>query len=268
MRHNLLAAFLVALPSAPALAWSAEGHEAIAALAARQLTPKAADRVRALLGTASFKGSAAAAMIADSNWADEIRDRRPETARWHYVNIPVTATGYDPKRDCRDDDCAVARIERFRGVLADHRQPRARRAEALRFLIHLVGDIHQPLHAADNNDRGGNDIHLRFGGQRTNMHHLWDMQLVEASSRDPLVVAGRIAHSTRMAQWRRWQTGTPVTWANESFHVAQRDIYAVTKGRRNVRLAPGYAAAMTPVVQTQLARAGARLAWLLNRALN
>ena len=262
MRWNWAVLFLLIWPAAPALAWGVEGHEVVAALASRHLTPQAAAQVRTLLG-----GDPAATMIAEADWADEIRDRRPETARWHYVNIPVSATGYDARRDCRSGDCVVAQIGRDLAVLGNPGLPRPRRAEALRFLIHLVADIHQPLHAADNNDRGGNDIHLRFRGQDTSMHHLWDMQLVQASSRNPMTVAARITASVPPATWRAWQSGTPASWANESLMLAKRDIYAVTGAKRTVRLDPGYAAREAPVARIQLARAAARLSWLLNRTL-
>jgi hypothetical protein len=263
LRLILLLAILLPGPAGQALAWGVEGHEIIAAMAARQLSARASAQVRVLLG-----GAPAAAMIADANWADEVRDQRPEISRWHYVNIPIAATGYDASRDCPGDDCAVAQIGRDLATLANRRLAPARRAEALRFLIHLVGDIHQPLHAADNNDRGGNDIQVRIAGQSTNMHHLWDTLLVQASGRDPMAVANRIADGIPAATWRAWQGGTPATWANESLYLARRDIYAVAKGRRRLKLDRGYSAREAPVVRIQLARAAARLSWLLNRTLD
>jgi hypothetical protein len=258
-----LAAALAA--ASPAWGWGVEGHEVVAELAARQLTPRAAAEVAALL-----KGPARAALIADANWADEIRDQRPETGRWHYVNIPVSAASYDGARDCRMDVCVVAQIGRQLAMLRDRHAPRAARADALRFVIHLVADIHQPLHAADDGDRGGNDIHVRIRGTGidASMHQLWDTRLVQASGRDPVALAARIAREVPTARWRAWQSGTPAAWANEVLHLAQSDIYGVSKGRRRLRLDRGYMAREAPVVRLQLARAGARLAWLLNGTLN
>lgn len=255
-----LALLLSAAPDA--WAWGTEGHEVVAALAARALTARAAAQVERLLG-----GPVQAAMIADANWADEIRDQRRETGRWHFVNIPASAPGYDARRDCPRGDCVVVQIGRDLAVLGDRRASRAARAEALRFLIHLVGDIHQPLHTADNGDRGGNDIHLRFRGRDISMHHLWDMQLVEASGRDPIALAGFMAAAVPPATWHAWQSGTPAAWADQSLHLAQSDIYGLTKGRRSVRLGRDYIAREAPVVRIQLARAAARLAWLINRTL-
>jgi hypothetical protein len=258
----LLAAELAA--ASPAWAWGVEGHEVIAALAAGQLTPRAAAQVSALLD-----GPARAVLIADANWADEIRDQRPETGRWHYVNIPISAAGYDAGRDCRMRTCIVAQIGRQLAVLRDRRAARAARADALRFVIHFVADIHQPLHAADDGDRGGNDIQVRIRGTGidASMHQIWDTRLVQASGRDPVALAARIARDVPPATRRGWQSGTPASWADEALHLAQGDIYAVSKGRRRLRLDRGYLAREAPVARLQLARAGARLAWLLNRTL-
>jgi hypothetical protein len=251
--------------ASPAWGWGVAGHEVVAALAAQQLTPRAAAEVATLLG-----GPARAALIADANWADEIRDQRPETGRWHYVNIPVSAAGYDARRDCPVNACIIAQIDRQLALLRNRRASRAARAEALRFVIHFVADIHQPLHAADNGDRGGNDIHVRIRGAGidASMHQLWDTRLVEASGPDPVALAARIAREVPPATWRSWQSGTPAAWANEALGVAQSDIYAVTSGRRRLRLDRAYFVHEAPVARLQLARAGARLAWLLNRTLN
>jgi len=122
MGTRLLLAGLLLLP-APALAWGPEGHEVIAHIAARELTPKAKAQVSALLG-----GDAEAMMVADSNWADEIRDARPDTARWHFVDIPLGSAGFVRARDCPDNDCVVGQIEADARIVADSSQPNAKRA--------------------------------------------------------------------------------------------------------------------------------------------
>jgi hypothetical protein len=88
-------------------------------------------------------------MVLDSSWADEIRAQRPDTTQWHYVNIEIGSHGYDAARDCAEDNCVVAQIVRDGRILSDPRAPTAQKAEALRFLIHFVADVYQPLHAAD-----------------------------------------------------------------------------------------------------------------------
>ncbi len=121
--------------------------------------------------------------VTASTWADEVRFRRPETYNWHFVDIPVEATSYDVARDCKPTgrgDCIVAELERARRAMVDVTLTAGQRGEALKFLIHFVGDLHQPLHVTDNHDRGGNDVQIVvFGASAaTNLHALWDTALI------------------------------------------------------------------------------------------
>src|SRR5690348_7367619 len=150
--RRFLLVFLLAMPF-PAYAWGPQGHEAIARIASDNLSPAAHLRISQLLG-----GDAPALMVLDSNWADEIRAGRPQTANWHFVNIEIGSKGYDARRDCAHDDCVVAQIQHDMTVLRDPKAPHPAKIEALRFLIHFVGDLHQPLHAADRHDKGGNNL--------------------------------------------------------------------------------------------------------------
>ncbi len=179
-----LLAFLFIFLASPAFAWGPGGHEIAAAIAADNLTASARAKVGAILG-----GDARALMILDSSWADEVRSDRPETGPWHYVNIPLGVRGYDARRDCQQNDCVVAVIDRMARLVGDARTPRLERTEALRYLIHFVADIHQPLHATDDHDRGGNSRYLYYRGKRMNLHGLWDQDAVRALGRDPLAVA-------------------------------------------------------------------------------
>ena len=257
---RILLALLLTLSPVPAFAWGAQGHEIIATIAAQQLAPGARAQVAKLLGTPAM-------LIHDANWADEVRDQRPETGRWHYVDIPLGAQGYVAARHCPSGQCVVAQIVSARQVLANQRLPAARRAEALRFLIHFVADLHQPLHAADNQDRGGNDIRISLQGRRTNLHQLWDTRVVEAMGRDATRIAGSIMTSVSPAQRKTLQAGTPVAWANESHRIARDNIYPMVEGRRSLRLSNDYLRREIPATRQQLAKAGLRLAWLLNDTL-
>lgn len=253
MKRALILVLLLLLPGR-ALAWGAEGHEVIATIALAELTPQARAQAAGLLGGAAM-------LVHDSNWADEIRDQRPETGRWHYVNIPLDAVRYDARRDCSGGDCVVAQVTRQLAVLADRKAPPRRRAEALRFVIHFVGDIHQPLHAVG--DRGGNAVRVRLMGDRTNLHHVWDASVLEPMGPDAGAIAARLAPTP--AQRKAWRTGGPADWANES-HAIARAVYP--RDRRVLRLSFASLEAAGPAVRAQLAKAGDRLAWLLNRALN
>jgi hypothetical protein len=139
-----------ALAPSTIFAWGNEGRQVIALIAADRLTPAAQSEVAELLG-----GDARDSMESVSIWADYIRLTRPETAPWHYVNIEIAASGYSAAIDCPADNCVVAQVLKAARIVADHQLLQPVRAEALRFLIHFVGDLHQPLHCADNRDRGG-----------------------------------------------------------------------------------------------------------------
>ncbi|HKW86671.1 MAG TPA: S1/P1 nuclease, partial [Nitrospiraceae bacterium] len=162
-------------------AWGQEGHRIIAAIGESRLQQHAAENVRELLGDGSLSSIA--------NWADEIRRDRPETAPWHFVDIPRDRQEYDPTRDCafpHKGDCVVAAIERYQVILADLSRSKQDRAEALKFLIHLVGDVHQPLHCLKDHE-GGTTLDVLFYGERINpfneklwnLHAVWDVGLIQ-----------------------------------------------------------------------------------------
>jgi len=171
--------------------------------------------------------------------ADEIRADGANT-NWHFVNIEIGSKSYDPRRDCARDDCVVAQINRDIAVLRDPKAPHAAKIEALRFLIHFVGDLHQPLHAADRRDKGGNGLIVFMKNRRTNLHRVWDEDLVEALGPMP---ARSPAASSRLSPEGKAKlaAGTPANWANESFSVAAKEIYARIPSRGPVRLPRDYA---------------------------
>ena len=250
---------LILMFPASAQAWGPKGHEIIARIAADHLTPAAHMRLSQILG-----GDAPALMVVNSSWADEIRSDRPETASWHFVNIEVGSRGYDQRRDCPKDNCVVRQIEREAGLLRDPRAPFSVRRDTLLFLIHFVGDLHQPLHAADRHDRGGNGFVVYQGRKRSNLHRVWDEDLVDALGPDPMADAADIEAELSPDERTRMMAGTPANWANETFQVGSREIYARLPQTGPVRLPRDYAARERKVVRQQLARAGFRLAMLLN----
>ena len=170
---GFLALLSSALAPSSAWAWGNEGHQIIALIAADRLSPATRAEVADLLG-----GDARPTMENVSTWADYIRLTRRDTAPWHYVNIEITASGYNATTDCPAEDCVVAQVEKDARIIADHQLAKPVRAEALRFLIHFVGDLHQPLHCADNRDRGGNEVAVLIGAEETNLHAVWDLSLI------------------------------------------------------------------------------------------
>lgn len=255
-----------ALAPSGVLAWGNEGHQVIALIAADRLTPSARVEIADLLG-----GDARQSMENASTWADYIRLTRPETAPWHYVNIEISASGYNAATDCPAGDCVIAQVEKDARIIADRQLAKPVRAEALRFLIHFAGDLHQPLHCADNHDRGGNEVGVLIGAEQTNLHGVWDADVVAALGRDPEQAASALEAQITSDDVASWGRGSVADWANQSFGVAKRVVYAGLRGQGGTEapiiLPQDYAARMRPVTATQLERAGVRLALLLNEAL-
>jgi len=154
------------------MAWGSEGHQVIALIAQSQLTPKARGEVDRLL-----KLEPGATLDSVSTWADE--HRNPSTAPWHYVNFPRETCVYEQARDCPDGKCVVGAIERQSKILAFATTDEERLA-ALKFLVHFVGDVHQPLHAGYLDDKGGNTYQLQAFMRGTNLHALWDTVIIRS----------------------------------------------------------------------------------------
>lgn len=272
----LLMALLAA--SAPVAAWSKLGHRMVGELAQRHLTPAAAAQVRALLA-----GEPDPTLSGVAYWADALRDDDPPrfkaTSRWHYVNAAGEGgCGFDPARDCADGGCVISAIEAQRASLADRTQPREARRDALKFLVHLVGDIHQPMHAGDRPDAGGNRFQVSLATQLepeayardkyvkgimgTNLHSVWDYYLL-GETRLPLK-----AYSDRLDALP-WPPAAntarldPIGWAKESCSlIVAADIYPLQH-----KMDQGYIAQWRPTAEHRVRLAGWRLANLLNETL-
>lgn len=262
-RQWLMAACLLAAPS-PAFAWGREGHAVIAAIAQAHLTPAAYSATSLLL---EEEGLTQLAEVA--SWADDIRRARPETAPWHYVDIPLGAPGYVPARDCAGGDCAIAKLDQFRTVLADPQAPAADRLEALKWIVHLVGDLHQPLHAEDNNDKGGNQITVTGFDRRESLHAIWDTAMIEAQNPDADSLADMLDTHITKADIAAWDQGSSADWALQTHQLAvpAYALLGTPPAGSTVDVPDSYITAEQPVIDGQLERAGIRLAYVLNQAL-
>jgi S1/P1 Nuclease len=244
-----------------ARAWGCTGHVIVATAALELLSTGARTAIGDLLDGGSLQAAAC--------WPDDIRPSRPETKRWHYVDVPGGAAGYDAARDCAptpEGDCLVAAIERSAATLRDRGRPKPERAEALRFLSHLVGDLHQPLHCDDHGDRGGNDVSLDFLDEATNLHALWDSGLIEQELRESWAWPGFPESVYALLPMQRDAAlGSLVEWTMEAHAVAESAIYARMPDTR--RIGTDYLRGEEEVLRRQLARAGVRLAILLEAAL-
>ncbi|MES2124282.1 MAG: S1/P1 nuclease [Gemmatimonadota bacterium] len=255
-----IAAQPAAQAAAPiAMRWGPMGHRIVGRIAATRLTPEAAREVSRLLDGGTLASVA--------NWADSFRVTHPETGPWHYVDIPTWESSYNPERDCKDGKCVIAALTSQIAILGDKRRPRDERAQALRFVVHFVGDMHQPLHAGERGDKGGNDVKLTFNGNPGNLHSVWDSGLLNATGEsEDALVASITARLAQRGDIRWIERGSIVDWAMESHDVARDVVYRFVPP--SLVLGPEYLREVRPVLEDQLLRGGVRLAAVLNRTLD
>jgi hypothetical protein len=256
LMRNLIATILVC--GTPLFGWGPEGHALIARIAEAQLTPAAKARVSEILGPGST-------IVSVASWADQVRPSRPATGPWHYVDIPIDKPHLDMARDCPKGDCVLAKIDEFSLAVKNPATPPEQRREDLMFLIHFIGDMHQPLHCSDNNDKGGNAVRIEFDGRQSNLHSLWDSGLLRKIGTEdalfPQLSQASESHRKKFAK------GTVRDWAEQSHKLAQKVVYGrLPKGPEgSVRvIRADYERRADPLIEQQLERAGARLAAVLN----
>lgn len=270
MTRRLLAFALLLAFAGPAFAWGRLGHRLVADLAADELTPRARAEVARLLA-----GEPEPTLAGIANWADELRANDPDlgkrSSKWHYVDIAENGCGdYEPPRDCPNGDCVIEAIRAQAAILADRRQPIEARRQALKFVVHFVGDVHQPLHAGFARDKGGNTVQVRIptangGDKGGNLHSLWDSGLIEYTGLDePPYLARLRALPLAVDAPRRALPPDAAAWAQQSCRIATRPgLYPASP-----KIDAAYVAAWTPLVDEQLRRAGAHLAQVLDAALS
>ena len=257
----VLALLASLLGPGPAAAWGEKGHRIVGELAQRQLTAPARAEVSRLLANEPEPTLAGIAY-----WADDLRKhdavRGPLTERWHFVNLPE-GCGFDAARDCPDGNCVIAAIPAQYAILADRTQSDAARREALQFLVHLVADIHQPLHAGHRRDLGGNRFQVNLDGEGTNLHQVWDVQVLRQRRGDARVYAEALDALPPLPRAPATVADVP-RWAAESCALVDSPgFYPDQPGT----LPAGYLADHQADAERRLREAGARLADLLNRAL-
>ncbi len=257
----LVAVAAIALAASPALGWGRIGHRVSARLTETLLTPAAKAGVAALLAPGETLADA-------SVWPDEHRRERPESAPWHYINVPITEPKYDAKY-CGARGCVISKIADFRARLKDTSASVEDRREALRFLAHFVQDMHQPVHVGDRGDRGGNDLQLRFFDAGSNLHRIWDSGLIERADADEGRTFDRLraAFTPEFVMTAPSPSGPVESWADESLALA-RDAYIDPASgdplRPGTKLGDAYQARHLPAAERRVLLASVRLARLLN----
>lgn len=247
----------------PARAWSEDGHRIVCAIAWKELAPETRALVDRLLQDDPASGFPEACV-----WADVIRSDPAYawTKPHHYVNVPAGAAGIDLARDCpRKRSCVIRAITTHIGALRNSTASAADKAQALKFLAHFIGDVHQPLHAGLAEDHGGTDIKVRFLGEETSLHTVWDSGLIAGMGSDWQTLADRLHASILDAERVTWRRSDVQDWAAESHRLAMVRAYVGPKG--GWILNQDYVTQNVPEVTEQLRKAGVRLAWTLQAAL-
>lgn len=278
VRRRVAATVFVGLVAAGTVrmgAWGPQGHRVVARVAENHLSATARQNVRWLLDNRRLADVA--------TWADDYRDDNSQTGLWHYVDIARDATSYQRERDCpaqvgakpaqvnRVRDCIVDRILYHQRRLADPLLDRSDRAIALKFLVHFVGDLHQPMHAMGD-ARGGNDVTVNVFGSATcgtgtnpppcNLHGVWDSTLIARRQLNDAQYATALETRIKQARLTTRAGGTPADWANES-HALARAAWLTPGAAVN----EAYYQAQIVVIDDRLAIAGLRLATALNQSL-
>lgn len=289
----LLCAATIGMTS-QAFAWGPYGHAIVADIAQDRLTPAAAKATTALL---AMEGHQTLDQVA--SWPDTIghvpkkEGGEPKTLLWHYVDTDVSQPAYDQARDCADGNCVVEKLPELEKTLADHSASPERRLYALKWVVHLVGDLHQPLHAAErNNDKGGNAIRLSYFGDTANghmnLHALWDEGVLDrqanlvvgphysidfSRARDEATRLGATITPDETAYWVADLSGGDVRhavidWADESHSLARSVAYGALPQVKGADIKDAYTALAWPIIELRLQQAGVRLAAILNTAMN
>lgn len=277
-----LAALACLTVSTQAQAWGAYGHRTVGAVAWENIKPETRQAVRQLLAHQKELDTPQCAMhsIEDAAvWPDCIKGERWRWAfasSWHYHDQPICGD-FNLKTECRDGNCATAQIERNERLLANRKLAPVLRLEALSFVVHFVGDIHQPLHVGENHDMGGNAIEADYGAAPgRNLHTIWDSILAEraiSSARPSLVRRYSAAEKAELA------TGSLEDWARESWEISKNFLYPAVFGElpcdesgkakeaQKVVWSEEATQQAIPIVDKRIEQAGLRLATMLDKAL-
>ena len=283
LRLSLVAAVAALTAAAPAHAYWEYGHQTIAAIALANVTPRTKAAVRRLLAKSAVLDTPtcpARTIEEASVWADCVKPLKDAAGKprfgyaygWHFQDVEICQP-FTLADACRDGNCVSAQIARDVALLRDRKAGTKDRVEALVFLIHFVGDLHQPLHAGEKADQGGNKVAAAYGiyaPKRFNLHSIWDGPLAERAATSGPSLVRRYPPAVRAGV----AAGTVADWSRESWQVAHDSVYAAAlhgdpcgPSPAQVTLSDADIAALVPVARLQIERGGLRLAKELDRAL-
>ena len=295
VRFQFCVALILLVVKVPdSAAWGPQGHRVIGFIADGHLKPEVKELIAEKFNINSLADVA--------TWADRTRKKRKEESSWHYTNIEEGQWTYNAERDCPDRACVTEKIHEFSGILVDRSTSLRERKDALKFLVHFVGDVHQPLHLGNLKDRGGGTLRFLYKGKVASLHYLWDGGLIDWGGEPPQVgvaadsnaavtqtrppkawslfpagvarsrrvggasllkYAARLNGRVSEVEVSTWSLSTVSDWANESRSLALKEAYNVDKDD----LSKAYIKRGQEIINLRLTQAGVRLAHLLNTIL-
>lgn len=253
-----------AQPATGATMWGGDGHRLICEIAWRHLTPEARRFATQL------RQGESGTFAESCTWADDLRDTRPETYDYHFINIPPGQRTMNLARDCRPPGrCAPWAIKHYTMILADTSKSKRQRSEALKFVGHFVGDVHQPLHAGRPRDRGGNKIFVSFFGDAgtrerpMKLHTIWDTGVLRRARIRWPASGAELTNGISAANAAAWANSDVLGWTLESYRLDEEFVYSAVPGSN---VADAYYERALQISRQRLQQAGIRLAFLLNEA--
>lgn len=269
---------LLGLVSPQLLAWGQTGHRSVGLIAQQHLSLEAQRKAEALLDGQSLAQA--------SSWADEIKsDRKFAYADpWHYTTWQDGDEDFHAGHEDKSSGFLLSQIDRQLAILKDAKASKAEKAQALKFVVHLVGDLHQPMHVGGGDDQGGNFCKVTWHGRNTNLHRVWDSDMIEQTDLSFTELAAFASEGRSRERTKAWQAGTPRDWAAESRKLRAEayppevvaptaPVSRLTYCERNVardampKLGYEYSYRFLPVVYDRIYLGGIRLARLLEEAL-
>ncbi|WP_405164092.1 S1/P1 nuclease [Nocardia sp. NBC_01499] len=256
------AAMMLSVPPA-ANAWGVQGHDTTGAIADMRLSGPARGEVARLLA-----GEPDPTLAGVANWADQIRNSDPDlgkiSAPWHYVNIADNGCVYDPAVNGNDGQNVIEALRRQTAILADKSGSVADRRQALKFIVHFVGDINQPMHAGYARDRGGNEVKVQYLGRNTNLHSVWDSKMLDTRHASDADEVQRLLALPAPNLPPAQPDTDPVRWAEDSCRIVlSPGVYPASS-----TIGDDYTRQFLPVAESQLRLAGEQLGQLLNAVLD
>ncbi len=238
-----------------AYGWGPQGHRVVGTIAESNLAPE----IKKIIADEFNINN-----LADiANWADKVRRNRKQEKPWHYTNVKEGEWTYVMSRDCPKGNCVIEKIKEFSAVLANVDLPLKRRKVALKYLVHFVGDVHQPLHLGNRKDRGGGKIRLAYLGKKLTLHYLWDGGLIDWKRESLLKYATRLNAQVQDLEKSKWLHSKVNDWADESRSLALKYAYPL----ENNKLSKTYISKGREILDQRMVQAGIRLADLLKRLL-